>query len=262
MTTECKLMPVDVDALAQFIRKVDGNNRMGAGALAEKISEWLAVSVVPQADGVTGALARVYDVIGLHHSHPLHVLLENVENIKRFAGYLGAVEREFFMVPGEPSDEPEDAGAPIDDVCLVSKFPARSVEHYVEQFREALAIIGSRHRGEAKQLRAERDGLRAQLAELPSYMAALETFDADDGTFVRVSDVLGALSACAEQSVTTGYRLLNAGEEILSEDQFLGDDAATWRPMTDCPVFIGMVYSRVLQPVRRLVTVEGEEGAE
>ena len=31
----------DIDALAQFIREVDGNHRMEAGALAEKICEWL-----------------------------------------------------------------------------------------------------------------------------------------------------------------------------------------------------------------------------
>lgn len=32
----------DVDALAQFIRQIDGDNRMGAGALAERIVEWLS----------------------------------------------------------------------------------------------------------------------------------------------------------------------------------------------------------------------------
>lgn len=31
----------DVDALAQHIRKVDGNNDMGAGALAESICNWI-----------------------------------------------------------------------------------------------------------------------------------------------------------------------------------------------------------------------------
>jgi len=38
--TDYKLAPKSiVDELAQFIRKVDGNNRMGAGALADKICE-------------------------------------------------------------------------------------------------------------------------------------------------------------------------------------------------------------------------------
>lgn len=42
-----KLAPVDIDALAQFIRKVDGNNRMGAGTLAEHIAEWLDLDAQP-----------------------------------------------------------------------------------------------------------------------------------------------------------------------------------------------------------------------
>lgn len=38
--TDYKLMPKSiVDELAQFIRQVDGNNKMGAGSLAEKICE-------------------------------------------------------------------------------------------------------------------------------------------------------------------------------------------------------------------------------
>lgn len=32
---------IDVDALSNFIRKVDGNNRLGAGALAERIAGYL-----------------------------------------------------------------------------------------------------------------------------------------------------------------------------------------------------------------------------
>lgn len=39
----------DVDDLAQFIRQIDGNHTMGAGALAERIVEWLAAR--PQAEG-------------------------------------------------------------------------------------------------------------------------------------------------------------------------------------------------------------------
>lgn len=39
-------MKIDPDLLAQFIRKVDGNNTLGAGALAENICQWLELSVV------------------------------------------------------------------------------------------------------------------------------------------------------------------------------------------------------------------------
>ena len=34
----------DVDALAQFIREIDGAHRLGAGVLAERIVEWLAAA--------------------------------------------------------------------------------------------------------------------------------------------------------------------------------------------------------------------------
>lgn len=37
-------MTIDPDALAQFIRQIDGNNSMGAGVLAEHICEWLKPS--------------------------------------------------------------------------------------------------------------------------------------------------------------------------------------------------------------------------
>lgn len=39
-------MKADPDSLAHFIRKVDGNNTLGAGALAENICQWLEPSVV------------------------------------------------------------------------------------------------------------------------------------------------------------------------------------------------------------------------
>ena len=34
-------MKIDIDALSNFIRQIDGNNQLGAGALAEKIAEYL-----------------------------------------------------------------------------------------------------------------------------------------------------------------------------------------------------------------------------
>ncbi|MBB4863311.1 hypothetical protein HNP46_002158 [Pseudomonas nitritireducens] len=88
-------------------------------------------------------LKRVYDVIGLHYSHPVSILIANFENTKRFAELLHAVEREFFMVPAEPSDEPEDEGCEPDDVCLMSCWGSTQ-EQYIEQFRDALAVLQAR----------------------------------------------------------------------------------------------------------------------
>lgn len=95
----------------------------------------------PVSHGDTAALRRVYDVFGLDYSHHVSVLLANVENTKRFSELLDAVEREFFMVPGEPSDYPEDEGCEPDDECLVNSWGANSTEHYLEQFRTALLMI-------------------------------------------------------------------------------------------------------------------------
>lgn len=132
---------------------------------------YLKAPAVPTAE--QRDMARVYDAIGLHYGHPVGVLLTNLGNIKRFSDYLVAVERAFFMVPGEPSEETEDAGAPIDDECLLNKFPAPSAENYVDQFRDALITIGALPRKElgtlnVEELRSECCLLRAQLAELPA----------------------------------------------------------------------------------------------
>lgn len=82
-------------------------------------------------------LARIYNVFGLSSNHELSTLLANIENTKRFSDLLHAVEREFFMVPGEPSGEPEDEGAPVDDECLVNCWGSTRAQ-YIEQFRAAL----------------------------------------------------------------------------------------------------------------------------
>lgn len=94
----------------------------------------------PVSHGDTAALRQVYDLIGLSYSQPVSVLLVNFRNIIRFAELLHTVEREFFMVPGELSDEPEDEGCEPDDVCLVNCWGSTQ-EQYIEQFRTALATL-------------------------------------------------------------------------------------------------------------------------
>jgi hypothetical protein len=94
----------------------------------------------PVSHGDTAALRQVYDLISLSYSQPVSVLLVNFKNIIRFANLLHAIEREFLMVPGEPSDEPEDEGCEPEDVCLVNCWGS-SKEQYIEQFRAALASL-------------------------------------------------------------------------------------------------------------------------
>ena len=55
----------DVDDLAQFIRQIDGNHRMGAGALAEHICEWLTAAPqapAPEQDPVGEPYGYLYDI--------------------------------------------------------------------------------------------------------------------------------------------------------------------------------------------------------
>lgn len=92
--------------------------------------------------GDTATLQRIYELIGIGElARSPAALLDHLETIQRFSNYLSAVEREFFMVPGEPGDEPGDEGAEPDEDCLVNKWAAESEEQYVEQFRAALMLI-------------------------------------------------------------------------------------------------------------------------
>lgn len=99
-------------------------------------------------EGATATLQRVYELLGIgEFARTPGTLMANLENMQRFCEYLAAVEREFFMVPGEPGDEPGDEGLEPADECLLSKFSASSSQDYVEQFRTALLLI-SRPAGE------------------------------------------------------------------------------------------------------------------
>lgn len=88
------------------------------------------------APGLSDDLRRVYEAFGIgEKARNIGVLLVNIENVKRFAEYLDAVEHEFFMVPGEPDeDHPDEEPA---DECLVNRWGS-SKKQYVEQFRAAL----------------------------------------------------------------------------------------------------------------------------
>ncbi|MDD2092368.1 hypothetical protein NP522_19470 [Pseudomonas guariconensis] len=100
---------------------------------------------MPEENQLHPDLARIYDIFGLHHSHPISVLEVNVRNTKRFSDLLQAVESEFLMVPGTPSDEPEDEGCPVDDECLVNRWGSTQ-EEYIEQFRAALDQLNGKSR--------------------------------------------------------------------------------------------------------------------
>jgi hypothetical protein len=98
--------------------------------------------VVSPDDSAT--LQRVYEAFGIGElARTPSTLFTCIGNTKHFSNLLAAVEREYFMVPGVPSDEPEDEGCEPDNVCLVNRWGS-SMEEYVAQFGKALLDMQSR----------------------------------------------------------------------------------------------------------------------
>jgi hypothetical protein len=61
-------------------------------------------------------------------------------------------------------------------------------------------------------------------------------------------------SNCKPPAASAGYsfRLLTERDVICKTDEFLEDDCQTWSPMTETPIFIGMIYNKtVFVPIRR-----------
>lgn len=65
------------------------------------------------------------------------VIMANVENVHRREKCLTAVEREFFMRPGEPDED--DPEAPIEPDCVLNWGAAP--DQYVQDFRAALSSV-------------------------------------------------------------------------------------------------------------------------
>jgi hypothetical protein len=65
---------LDVDALAQEIRRVDGSNSLGAGALAEALMPFIARSLMnPQGNAVDAAANILAQADGYQHTvSPTH----------------------------------------------------------------------------------------------------------------------------------------------------------------------------------------------
>jgi len=116
-----------------------------------------AVGTLKAAQGVTlderAALTQIYDLFGIgSEARSTQTLMVCLRNTRRFADMLHAVEREFFMVPGDPDDDyPDDEP---DDECLLNCWGS-TVEQYVEQFRAARAILAAQAPASAFQSRVQ-----------------------------------------------------------------------------------------------------------
>lgn len=76
----------------------------------------------------------------------------------------------------------------------------KAISHAAQQ-AEAKQKVSDALMADAKHFREKANKLEAQLKRQPEFIHALEQFEAEDGTFVRLSDVLGALSASKEPSL-------------------------------------------------------------
>ena len=86
-------------------------------------------------------LTAIYDMFGIGAmARNIGTLTTSIRNVLHFADLLHAVEREFFMVPGEA--DPEFEGEEPDDECLVNCWGSTQSE-YIEQFRAALARLAT-----------------------------------------------------------------------------------------------------------------------
>lgn len=85
-------------------------------------------------------LNEIADIFGIGEKVPAHCLKTNIGNCKRFSENLHAVEREFFMVAGEPNEDYPDEEP--EQECLVNSWGS-SKEQYIEQFRAALEVIAN-----------------------------------------------------------------------------------------------------------------------
>lgn len=82
-------------------------------------------------------IEAVYDFMGFgSQARSLSNLMVCLRNMNHFADLLHAVEREFFMVPGEPDEDFPDEEP--QDECLLNCWGSTEAQ-YIEQFRAALA---------------------------------------------------------------------------------------------------------------------------
>ncbi|MBS3670157.1 hypothetical protein [Vreelandella boliviensis] len=110
-------------------------NNDRSNGLIDHLEEVMAERDSLKAHAVAVAAAVGYDENSAYQ-FDASMQVHCINNVKGFAEQLHAIEREFFMVPGEPDEDyPDDEP---DDECLVNCWGS-TTEQYVEQFRAALA---------------------------------------------------------------------------------------------------------------------------
>lgn len=114
-------------------------------------------------------LAQIYDLFGIgSEARSIQTLMVSLRNVLHFTDLLHAVEREFFMVPGEVDDEfPDDEPA---DECLVNCWGS-TAEEYIEQFRAAITTMASKPAAAS----GEADAMRFALHNIANYRTDVDS---------------------------------------------------------------------------------------
>ncbi|MYM34871.1 hypothetical protein GTP38_11025 [Duganella sp. FT94W] len=112
-----------------------------------------------QGDALTPLENQIADLFGIGSEARQNrdTIFTNAKNTAHFAELLHAIEREFFMVPGEKLPPPFGDDDEPEDECLVNSWGCASTDDYIAQFRAALAQRA------ASQPDSERDAARLDL---------------------------------------------------------------------------------------------------
>lgn len=221
---------VEVDALAQEIRRVNGKNDLGAGALAELLMPFLScvvtkpVDVLSASEAVCGLLAWISSrnetvVLGSSHGAAIGAELAAAFCKENNLGYCRDNYHEYLKHPTITAAQPFDVAA-------------------------------VREGDEEKRI----DTLRIQAFKTNSNADRQAYFDAASKWFQdrHLRALSPAEPAQAEQS-NVSYRMLQQNELIEEDDQFLDDDASTWLRIGKNWI-VGLQYSYGLKPARRRIT--------
>lgn len=116
-----------------------GNVNTVFGA-ADNLRAALEAATAPPVAQAQDDITQIYELFGIgSQARSIQTLMVSLRNTMHFADLLHAVEREFFMVPGEPDDE-YPGNEPTHD-CILNCWGS-NVDQYIEQFRAALTASG------------------------------------------------------------------------------------------------------------------------
>lgn len=211
--------PADIKPVVAFIE------RHQASAIALAVQSLLTASAAVTQSACEAGKREMLDQVGAlfgigRDARTLSIIEANYRNLVRRTECLAAIEREFFMAPGEPDDEyPDDAP---DEECMLNW--GASPDGYVEQFRAALANRAAPaqvHPGAAHPAAAQAASLPCELDKAICRLAR------DRGTGLAIGPVRKFLAQHGQPQIAAAVvRGLSVGDtvEVLPGCDAAGED--------------------------------------